>query len=576
MIRRKKKPSAPIRRARTAHSRQRQHLIEACISALHLYGPSRTTVEKVVAIAKMSPGIVRFYFDSKAAMMVASLQFLATEFEERLLVPVSRLKDNPVAALELMAELYLSPELASARKVSVWYSFWGEASSRQEYYDICGQKDDRFAALVRDLIGRMIVDTAQPQLDPDGIALGLIGVLEMLWQGFAFQTEIAIDRAQAKHRCMTYLCSLFPGRFPSVPADRAAQAPSAPSGTGLPRWSYDNARMHALELDALYRGSWQLCGHRAQVAAAGAYLAADLGSERVLIVRDVNGVLRALRDCCPARPHRLVERAVGRFDGGIACRVHGLHFDLDGAAAAGASLQTFELELAGDLIFVRAGRGKTAAPSIDPWIGAVEAGAIAPLATAESVDVAADWKVVAEQWLELAMPECAPGAANPMWTAVDLIEAENPARIAWSACLAPQNRCWTAARYRTLVGKTSGSPWRRVFLPPNQLAELRPDGATILQVIPLTAGRSRMLRYAFASAAGAAGTRATSYLADRLSPRFGRGATDLFESIQQGVVTFGYQAAADAAPARAAEAFRRWIKVRIPALKNPHAPRDPA
>ena len=68
-------------RARAGRSRQRQRLIDACISALHLYGPSRTTVEKVVAIAKMSPGIVRFYFDSKAAMLVASLQFLAAEFE---------------------------------------------------------------------------------------------------------------------------------------------------------------------------------------------------------------------------------------------------------------------------------------------------------------------------------------------------------------------------------------------------------------------------------------------------------------------------------------------------------------
>jgi AcrR family transcriptional regulator len=77
----KKAKSRPVSRPRNTHARQRQHLIDACISALHIYGPSRTTVEKVVAIAKMSPGIVRFYFASKAAMLVASLQFLATEFE---------------------------------------------------------------------------------------------------------------------------------------------------------------------------------------------------------------------------------------------------------------------------------------------------------------------------------------------------------------------------------------------------------------------------------------------------------------------------------------------------------------
>ena len=79
--------------------RQRQRLIDACISALHIYGPSRTTVEKVVALADLSPGIVRFYFDSKAAMLVASLEYLAAEFGERVLGPVAQLKHNPVAAL---------------------------------------------------------------------------------------------------------------------------------------------------------------------------------------------------------------------------------------------------------------------------------------------------------------------------------------------------------------------------------------------------------------------------------------------------------------------------------------------
>jgi len=75
--------SAPAQ-PRASRALQRQRLIDACISALHVHGPSHTTVEKVVAIAGMSPGIVRFYFDSKDAMMVASLEFLAAEFEDRL------------------------------------------------------------------------------------------------------------------------------------------------------------------------------------------------------------------------------------------------------------------------------------------------------------------------------------------------------------------------------------------------------------------------------------------------------------------------------------------------------------
>ena len=201
--------------------RQRQRLIDACISALHIYGPSRTTVEKVVALADLSPGIVRFYFDSKAAMLVASLAYLAAEFEERVLVPVARLKDTPVQALRLMVELYLDAEIASPRKVSVWYSFWGEASSRQEYLDICGQKDEDFAALVRELTATLIEQTGARHLDADGVALGLIGVLEVLWQGIAFQSEENINRRALVTRALAYLRSVFPGQFPAPVPQRA-------------------------------------------------------------------------------------------------------------------------------------------------------------------------------------------------------------------------------------------------------------------------------------------------------------------------------------------------------------------
>jgi acyl-CoA reductase-like NAD-dependent aldehyde dehydrogenase/AcrR family transcriptional regulator len=215
-------------RERASRIRQRKRLIDACISALHIHGPSRTTVEKVVAIAGMSPGIVRFYFDSKAAMLVASLQFLATEFEELLLVPVGQLKDQPVRALETLVDLYLDPDIASPRKVSVWYSFWGEANSRQEYLEICGQKDESFAALVRELIEHLIIEAQAPHLDPDAVALGFIGVLEMLWQGIAFQAEAHIDRAAAKHRCIAYLQSVFPRQFGRVSVAAAASFVAPP------------------------------------------------------------------------------------------------------------------------------------------------------------------------------------------------------------------------------------------------------------------------------------------------------------------------------------------------------------
>ena len=203
--------------------RQRQKLIDACISALYLHGPSRTTIDKVVAIADMSPGIVNFYFETKAAMLVAALEYLAVEFEERVQAPLEALRADPVRALPRLIALYLDPDIASPRKVSVWYAFWGEASSRQEYQEICGKRDLAFADLVRELMARLIAQSGAAHLNAEAVALGLIGTLEMTWQDIAFREEADIDRAAARRRCVAYLESVFPACF----GETAIEVPAA-------------------------------------------------------------------------------------------------------------------------------------------------------------------------------------------------------------------------------------------------------------------------------------------------------------------------------------------------------------
>jgi AcrR family transcriptional regulator len=337
---------------RARGSRQRQRLIDACIAALHLYGPSRTTVEKVVAIAELSPGIVRFYFDSKDAMLLASLGYLAAEFDERVLVPVGRIQDSPARALELLVDLYLDPEIASTRKISVWYSFWGEASSRQEYLDICGKNDEDFAVLVRQLMERLIAETGARHLDADGVALGLIGVLEVLWQGFAFQSEESIDRAAARERSLAYLRSVFPGKFAAgaLPVTDAL----------LPAWAYASGPLLALEREHLLRPAWQVVGHT-----------------------------------LPAEPR-------GPGTGKFRYVVHDLTYALEGATAGDLTL--LEMTRAGPLLLARlpqAGGGGHS-PEAAGW--PAEWPDLRP-GRVEEIPVAANWKIVVERWLESDSPQ---------------------------------------------------------------------------------------------------------------------------------------------------------------------------
>ena len=558
MSSRGKKTGAPVQRARSAHNRQRQRLIDACISALHIHGPSRTTVEKVVAIAKMSPGIVRFYFDSKAALLVASLQFLAAEFEEQLLVPVSKLKSNPVAALELLVDLYLDPEIASPRKVSVWYSFWGEASSRQEYYDICGQKDESFAALVRELIGRLIEVSEQRELDADGVALGLIGVLEMLWQDFAFRSEDDIDRRAARRRAMAYLKSIFPGQF--VPAE--ARPGAEPRRAGVQRfagWAYGHERAFSLERAALFRGAWQAAAHESELPRAGDFVTADLGVERVLLIRDSYGAIQALRNSCPEVPHALVTARRGRIEDRIDCPVHGLKFERSGRSAGGgrASLEPLDLHTAGGFLLVRSAAGEVHAAPLWP-----EGAARAPLralAAPPDIEVQANWKLLAELWLASAGAEGAPSAAAGF--------------LGWSSHPAAASS-WSAARYRRLAGSAAAEPWRQRFVAPNQLLQSRPDGATLLQAIAVAPGRCRLRRIHLTHLTSEREAAAAQFLSARLMRLERRSALAVAESAQRGVIDFGYRPAAESSVRAGVAWFRELWSGQLPALSLERPPTD--
>jgi TetR/AcrR family transcriptional repressor of bet genes len=530
--------------------RQRRKLIDACISALHAYGPSRTTIDKVVQIADMSPGIVNFYFDTKAAMLVAALEFLAAEFEQQVLAPVASLRATPVRALEALIDLYLDPELASPRKVSVWYAFWGEANSRQEYHDICGNKDDSFAALVEDLIERLIAETGARHLDADGVALGLIGALEVLWQHIAFQDESALDRGAYKRRCLSYLNSVFPGRFGAAQPAKLPRAAAAKPDAALPAWAYDDPGLFAAERDALFLGGWRYAGHEIEIPRAGDYLTFTVLGERVLAVRGADGQIRAFRNACLRRPHAVARGPHGHFDGEIRCPVDGAVYALDGGGLTG-----LHVSRVGGLIFVRLdGAASDAPPALAPAIGGLTTDGLTSdwlrrRGGPQETDIAADWKLVVEQWLESGFAPDGDGRLVSTGSGVD--------------------GGWTAERYGALTGRSADTQWRRVFFFPSLMVESRPDGVAVLQVLPLAPGQSCIRRFRYDRAGDDRRAVALAYLARRLDDRRLVAEVDAAQSTQAGLTAPLYQPGpAEADPHGAVRLFWRWLRARLPILAD--------
>jgi hypothetical protein len=201
----------------------------------------------------------------------------------------------------------------------------------------------------------------------------------------------------------------------------------------------------------------------------------------------------------------------GHFTDAIPCVPHGLEYGFDGKQLDGGTdgdLTPLEVKQKGGLILVRAAgvAREGGGPALTGWD---EFAALAPRGVQE-VDVAADWKVLVEQWLE-------------------------------------------------------GAPGRGRFLAPNQLVEVWQGGAAVLRAVPVAPGRSRLQRLDYTLAAKRGGKRSSGSGGERLDKWLAQ-QVELAESTQTGLASAGNDSAENGPVSAALAEFRGSIAVLLPHL----------
>ncbi len=194
---------------------RREQLIEATIDTIARCGFRKTTLSQVAKQAKLSPGIVNFYFKSKDGLLLETLKFLAEEYEASWKRAVAARGPDPVAALDAIIETDLGREVCNRRKVSVWVAFWGESQSQPQFRRLCSKLSDEYLAQTRELISRIMDQGGHYRLDADAIAHGLNAMINGLWLDLMIDPK-HFDREAAKRACRNYLASVFPAEFAAI------------------------------------------------------------------------------------------------------------------------------------------------------------------------------------------------------------------------------------------------------------------------------------------------------------------------------------------------------------------------
>ena len=183
---------------------------------------------------------------------------------------------------------------------------------------------------------------------------------------------------------------------------------------GLPAWTYHNEALHALEITELFQTHWQIAGHVNDLPKPGDYLTFDLGSERAVIVRGGDGVVRAFHNLCRHRGSRVAVGDRGSCRNALVCPFHGWVYNLDGTLRGAARPDSFppldktafglrpvDMEIWHGLIFLRFRQGPQ--PSVAALLKPFDA-EIAQYRASEMVpagpgsiwtnDIAVNWKSV--------------------------------------------------------------------------------------------------------------------------------------------------------------------------------------
>lgn len=286
---------------------------------------------------------------------------------------------------------------------------------------------------------------------------------------------------------------------------------------GLPGWCYHSDALLELEKEHVFRSHWQIACHVSDVAETGRYITLDLVGERVLVLRDKDGVVRAFNNVCRHRGSRLVTEEAGHCRGALVCPFHGWVYNLDGTLRGPARPESFppldkhEFALSGietevwlGFVFIRLKPGPQ--PSVAELMKPFEA-ELVHYGTAEMIPTGGfwghespvNWKSVRDVDNEGYHVAMAHPALQDLYGSSYFDE---PFVDGVSRSFATYNphagRRWSVDRYRAIAPEATHLPpelrsaWIYYGLFPNNVIAVTPETVQFYQEFPVTRGRTQL------------------------------------------------------------------------------------
>ncbi len=331
-------------------------------------------------------------------------------------------------------------------------------------------------------------------------------------------------------------------------------------GWSLPSWTYHDTEFHTLELDRVFRPSWQVVCHVSDIPASGDWHTLDYCGESVIVVRGADDGLRAFTNVCRHRGSRLVDGASGCAKK-LVCPYHAWTYDLDGTLTGvpdsasyptldrgKAGLVPVELEVWRGFIFVRLqdDGGPTVAQQMAPYEAMVAPYRFEELEALGRVTLRpreVNWKNVGDNYSDgLHIPVAHPGLTRLFGKGYG-IEAEAHVDRMWGAMIDRESANWSERMYQRLLPPVPHLPeerqrfWLYFKLWPNVAFDIYPDQIDFMQWLPTGPSTCLIREISYVLPDDRREMRAARYLNWRINRQVNAEDTALITRVQQGMAS---------------------------------------
>jgi TetR/AcrR family transcriptional regulator, transcriptional repressor of bet genes len=209
-------PNAPQRKPRRTEDKavRRMQLIDATINCIAKHGITGTTLAKVTEVAGLSLGLVNFHFDSKERLFEETLRFVAREHRDYWYKTIQGNLLNDADRLLAIYDSRLHPKICNRKKLSVWFAFFGEFSSRKIYRSIVADIDEERHQQSIILLKRLaeVEQGVALTLDAEQVSLTIEALLDGIWLSMLIYPA-DLTRAMARAQVRSLLCLMYPKHF---------------------------------------------------------------------------------------------------------------------------------------------------------------------------------------------------------------------------------------------------------------------------------------------------------------------------------------------------------------------------